>query len=644
MDRKEVKVMYSDGRSMILPAGIPAAEALKAFSSRQSKQAVAVKLNGVLAGMDTEVTGDVLLEAIHEQDSEGLQIIRRTAAQVLGRAVKSLFGSGCVQIGESGVTEHGFYCDVSLEEPLSSESLAALEKEMSILSAASEPVERILIERKEAESLLERMGEKYQLELLATIQSEETVSLYRQGQLIELAEGPLAPSSRFIGAFQLVNVSGAYWQGDSSRSMLQRIHGTCFVNEKQLSAYRRFAAEADKRNHRKLGRELELFMFSEEAPGMPFYLPNGQVLRNELEYFSREQQSKSGYLEVRTPLMMDQRLWEQSGHWNHYHENMYFTEVDHTKFALKPMNCPGHMLIFKHALRSYRELPIRLAEFGQVHRHEFSGALNGMLRVRSFCQDDAHIFLMTNQIEQEIASVLELIDRMYKVFGFSYSMELSTRPEHSMGSGELWDIAEQALRNVLEKRGTDYRINEGDGAFYGPKIDFHIKDAIGRSHQCATIQLDFQMPEKFDLSYVDEHNEKQRPVVIHRAVFGSIDRFIGILIEHFGGAFPAWLAPVQAAVIPVSADVHGADAAAFAKELEMAGMRVRLDDRAEKLGYKVREAQMKKIPYILIIGDREAEMGTVSVRKHGCKNQEERSRPRFIQELAAIIQERRLPE
>ena len=433
-----------------------------------------------------------------------------------------------------------------------------------------------------------------------------------------------------------MSIAGAYWRGNSDNQMLQRIYGTAFLKQSELDEYLHFLEEAQKRDHRKLGKELQLFMFSEEAPGMPFYLPKGQIIRNQLESFSRELQTKAEYDEVRTPFMMNQRLWEQSGHWEHYHENMYFSEVDDTKFAMKPMNCPGHMLVFKNELHSYRDLPIRMAEFGQVHRHELSGALNGMLRVRTFCQDDAHIFVTPQQIESEIKEVFKLVDKIYSTFGFDYSVELSTRPEDSMGDDQLWEQAENALRNVLTELGIDYHLNEGDGAFYGPKIDFHIKDALKRSHQCATIQLDFQMPEKFDLTYIDENNQKVRPVVIHRAVFGSIDRFFGILVEHFAGAFPTWLAPVQVEVIPV-ADVHAEYAKEIQAKLQEAGIRVHIDLRNEKIGYKIREAQMQKIPYMLVLGDQEAGSNTVNVRKYGEQNSESVATDEFIAKVKEEI-------
>jgi threonyl-tRNA synthetase len=398
--------------------------------------------------------------------------------------------------------------------------------------------------------------------------------------------------------------------------MLQRVYGTAFPSKKELEEHLFLLEEAKKRDHRKLGKELELFMFSEEAPGMPFFLPKGTIIRNELEQYERGLQTSKDYKEVRTPFIMNQRLWEQSGHWHHYHENMYFTEVDETKFALKPMNCPGHMLVYKNKLHSYRDLPVRMCENGQVHRHEYSGALNGMMRVRTFTQDDAHIFCRPDQIEGEIIEVINLIKEIYGVFGFTYKVELSTRPEDSMGSEELWNSAEQALENVLKSENLDFKLNPGDGAFYGPKIDFHIQDALKRSWQCATIQLDFQMPEKFDLTYVNEDNQKERPVVIHRAIYGSIDRFLGILTEHFAGAFPLWLAPVQVAVLPISS-VHNEYAQKLADQLKAAGIRVEADLRGEKIGYKIREAQLQKLPYMLVVGDQEVENNTVAIRKRG---------------------------
>jgi threonyl-tRNA synthetase len=497
-----------------------------------------------------------------------------------------------------------------------------------------------VVGREEAIRIYEELGDHLKLDIIRDLPEDATITIYEQGEFFDLCRGPHLPSTGKIKAFKLLSVAGAYWRGDSDNQMLQRIYGTAWPKKSELEEYLHFLEEAKKRDHRKLGRELKLYMFSEEAPGMPFYLPNGMILRNELEQLSREMQTKAGYKEVRTPLMMNQRLWEQSGHWDHYRENMYFTDVDEATFAVKPMNCPGHMLIFKNEIRSYRDLPLRLAEFGQVHRHELSGALNGMLRVRTFTQDDAHIFVRPDQIEEEVMNALKLIDQIYSVFGFPYSVELSTRPEDSMGSDELWEKAESALKSVLDRTGIEYRINEGDGAFYGPKIDFHIRDALKRSHQCATIQLDFQMPEKFDLSYVGEDNERHRPVVIHRAIYGSIDRFIGILVEHYGGAFPLWLAPVQARVIPVSRD-YNEYAQKVTDELQKAGIRVELDARDEKVGYKIREAQVQKVPYMFVVGEKEVNSGTVAVRKRAEGDIGAKPLDAVINELKEEIAERK---
>jgi len=546
-----------------------------------------------------------------------IEVSRHTAAHVLAQAVKRLFGDAEVKLGTGPAIQDGFYYDLELPRTLTPGDLAELEAGMRRIVAENLPIRRLELSREEAVRLFTEREEPYKRELNAGLPEEERLTVYEQGEFADLCRGPhLASTGELPEAFRLTGVAGAYWRGDSRRPMLQRIYGVLFAGKEELDAYLKQQEEAKARDHRKLGRELELFMFSEEAPGMPFYLPKGAVLRAQLEGFSRELQLERGYVEVRTPFLMNQRMWEQSGHWDHYRDNMYFTEADDARFALKPMNCPGHMLIYGNELHSYRELPIRLCEFGQVHRHELSGALNGMMRVRTFCQDDAHLFVRPDQIAEEIGGILDLIDRIYRVFGFSYTMELSTRPEDSMGSPELWEQAEAALASVLDHRGSDYRINPGDGAFYGPKIDFHIHDAIGRSWQCATVQLDFQMPEKFDLHYIGEDGGKHRPVVIHRAVYGSIDRFMGILIEHYGGQFPLWLAPVQVKLIPVSP--QNLDYAMQVKrQLAAAGIRSEVDARGEKLGYRIRQAGAEKIPYLLILGDQEQADGSVSLRKRG---------------------------
>jgi threonyl-tRNA synthetase len=622
MSEKVINIQFPDGKRKEFPKGITVGSVAESISSSLRKNAIIGKVDGQLVDLTYKLEKDARLSILTLDTEEGLHVLRHSSAHVLAQAVKRLYGN--VKLGIGPVIEDGFYYDLKLEQSLTSDDLLAIEKEMENIINENLEIKRIEVSYEEVENLFEEKGEPFKLEILKDIPNDEKITLYQQGEFIDLCRGPHLPSTGFIKAFKLTRVSGAYWRGDSQNEVLQRVYGVAFKKKKDLNEYLNFLEEAAKRDHRKLGKQLELFMFSEEAPGMPFYLPKGQIVRNELENFSREVQRNADYDEVRTPFMMNQQLWEKSGHWDHYHENMYFSEVDHTKFAMKPMNCPGHMLIFKNNLYSYRDLPIRMAEFGQVHRHEYSGALNGLLRVRTFCQDDAHIFVREDQMESEIKQVFHLIDQVYSTFGFDYSVELSTRPEDSLGDDKLWEISEGALKNVLEDLGMKYQLNEGDGAFYGPKIDFHIKDALKRSHQCATIQLDFQMPEKFDLTYINQNNEKVRPVVIHRAIFGSIDRFFGILIEHFAGAFPVWLAPTQVQIIPVS-QVHIDYCLKIQLELKQFGVRVKIDKSNEKLGYKIREAQMQKIPYMLVLGDNEVKEGAVNVRKYG--NQQSESVP-----------------
>ncbi|WNS77533.1 threonine--tRNA ligase [Bacillus sp. DTU_2020_1000418_1_SI_GHA_SEK_038] len=634
-----IKVQFQDGQMKEFSNGITVGEIAESISTSLRKNAVAGRVDGQLVDLCHKLEQDAELSVLTLDSEEGLQILRHSSAHVLAQAVQRIYGK--VKLGIGPVIEDGFYYDLKLEHSLTSDDLLEIEKEMEKIINEDLEIKRMEVFYEEAEKLFKDKGEPFKLEILKGIPKGEKITLYQQGEFIDLCRGPHLPSTGLIKAFKLTRVSGAYWRGNSQNEVLQRVYGVAFKKKKDLDKYLHFLEEAGKRDHRKLGKQLELFMFSEEAPGMPFYLPKGQIIRNELENFSRELQSKAYYDEVRTPLMMNQQLWEKSGHWDHYHENMYFSEVDQTKFAMKPMNCPGHMLIFKNSLYSYRDLPIRLAEFGQVHRHEFSGALNGMLRVRTFCQDDAHIFVREDQIESEIKEVFELVDQVYRTFGFEYSVELSTRPENSMGDDSLWEISERALINVLVDLGIHYHLNEGDGAFYGPKIDFHIKDALKRSHQCATIQLDFQMPEKFDLSYINEQNEKVRPVVIHRAIYGSIDRFFGILIEHFAGAFPVWLAPTQVQIIPVS-HVHLDYCLEIQEQLRKSGVRVGIDNREEKLGYKIREAQMQKIPYMLVLGDKEANDADVNVRRYGDQQSESVSFADFKESIVKQIKERSL--
>ncbi|RJE88376.1 threonine--tRNA ligase [Paenibacillus sp. 1011MAR3C5] len=630
----EIKVTLADQTVRRCEQGTTVMQLAESISTGLKKNAVAGIVNGRLVDLSHAIEHDSLVEIITLDSPEGLDVYRHSTAHVMAQAIKRIFGEQNVKLGIGPVIADGFYYDMDIEKPLSSDDLQAIEREMERIVSENLLIVREAVSRDEAIRLFEGWNEPLKLELIRNLPEDSEISIYEQGEFVDLCRGPHLPSTGRIKAFKLQSVAGAYWRGDSNNKMLQRVYGTAFLRKAELDEHLRLLEEAKQRDHRKLGKELELFMFSEEAPGMPFYLPNGMTIRTELENFSRELQLKRDYVEVRTPLMMNQQIWENSGHWDHYKDNMYFAQVDEAKHALKPMNCPGHMLIYGNSLRSYRELPIRMFEYGQVHRHEYSGALSGMMRVRTFCQDDAHLFVMREQIEEEISQVMELIDQVYRIFGFEYRIELSTRPEDSMGSDELWNEAEQALQNVLERRGVAYRLNEGDGAFYGPKIDFHILDALKRSWQCGTIQLDFQMPEKFDLSYIGEDSRKHRPVVIHRAVYGSVDRFIGILTEHYAGAFPLWLAPVQVKLLPVS-DKYVDYALQVKKVFEEAGIRAAIDSRSEKLGYKIREAQLKKVPYMIVLGENELSSSTVSVRKRG----EGDLGSRDVRELAVHIKE-----
>lgn len=635
----EIKAALPDGTIRRYSQNTTIAQVAESISPNLRKNAAAGKLDGRLVDLHQPIEQDSLVEIIRLDSDDGLKILRHSTAHLMAQAIKRIYGEKNVKLGIGPVIDDGFYYDIDIEKPLSSEDLAAIEREMGKIAQENLPIVRRVVSRDEAIGIFEALEEPLKLELIHDLPEEAEISLYDQGEFSDLCRGPHLASTGGIKAFKLLSVAGAYWRGDSGNKMLQRIYGTSFVKKAQLDEHLHMLEEAKKRDHRKLGKELGLFMFSEEAPGMPFYLPKGMIIRTELEDFARGLQRERDYDEVRSPLMMNNRLWEQSGHYDHYKDNMYFTHVDEAKFALKPMNCPGHMLVYKNSLHSYRELPIRIAEFGQVHRHEFSGALNGMMRVRTFCQDDAHLFVLPEQIEAEIGNVLELIDHIYKVFGFEYKVELSTRPEDYMGAEELWDQAESSLQQVLEKRGIKFRVNEGDGAFYGPKIDFHIMDALKRSWQCGTIQLDFQMPEKFDLTYVAEDGQKQRPVVIHRAVYGSIDRFMGIITEHFSGAFPVWLSPVQVKLLPVSGHYveYGLE---VKRALEKAGIRVELDSRNEKLGLKIREAQLQKVPYMLVLGEQEKSSSSVSVRKRAGGEQISASIEEIISQICREIEAR----
>lgn len=534
-----------------------------------------------------------------------------TTSHILAQAVKRLFPEAKLAIGPA--IENGFYYDFDVEKPFSEEDLAKLEEEMKKIIKENEELERFELSREEAISLMKEKGEDYKVQLIEDLAEGEVISFYKQGDFTDLCRGPHLPSMGCVKAVKLLSSSGAYWRGDEHNKMLQRIYGISFPKASELEEYLNMLEEAKKRDHKKLGKELELFMIAPEGPGFPFFLPKGMVLRNILEDYWKKIHLKNGYVEIKTPIILNEELWHQSGHWEHYKENMYTTKIDDIDYGIKPMSCPGGIIVYKSKLHSYKELPIRAAELGLVHRHEKSGQLNGLFRVRCFTQDDAHIYCLESQIEDEVKDVIRLVDEIYSKFGFDFTIELSTRPENSMGSDELWKVAEKALENVLNDLGKKYVLNSGDGAFYGPKIDFHIRDCLGRDWQCGTIQLDFQMPERFDMTYIGEDGEKHRPVMLHRAIFGSIERFIGIITEHFAGAFPLWLAPVQVKIMPIS-DNQLEYAKNVLQKLQDEGIRVELDDRQEKIGYKIREAQLQKIPYMLILGEKEVESGMVGVR------------------------------
>ncbi|AZR73679.1 threonine--tRNA ligase [Anoxybacter fermentans] len=609
---KEVKVILPDGSERRFKSGITVKDVAFDIGPRLGKAAVAGKVNGQLVDLDFPIESDVNLEIITLDSEEGLEIYRHSAAHIMAQAVKRVYGKD-VKLAIGPAIEDGFYYDFDLEERISPEDLEKIEAEMKKIIKEDLKFKRFELPRNEALAKLKEMGEDYKVELVEELK-DETVSFYEQGEFVDLCRGPHLPSTGYLKAFKLMSVAGAYWRGDEKNPMLQRIYGTAFPKVKELEQYLHRLEEAKKRDHRKIGRELELFSLSEYAPGFPFILPKGMVIINELINFWREEHQKAGYQEIRTPLIMNEELWKQSGHYEHYKENMYFTEIDDQGYAVKPMNCPGGVLVYKFKKHSYREFPIRTAELGLVHRHELSGTLHGLMRVRAFTQDDAHIFMTPDQIKDELINVINLIDRIYSVFGFKYHVELSTKPEKAMGSDEIWEKAISALKGALEALNLDYKINEGDGAFYGPKIDFHLEDCLGRTWQCGTIQLDFLMPERFDLTYVGPDGEEHRPVMIHRVVYGSLERFLGVLIEHYAGAFPVWLAPIQVEVIPVM-DNHLEYAYQVEKKLSEAGIRVEVDSRSEKVGYKIRSAQLNQVPYMLIVGDREIEDGTVSVRE-----------------------------
>ena len=605
-----IHVTLKDGSVKEFENGISVMEIVKGLGAGLYKAACACKVNGELCDLRTVLNEDCALEVLTFDSEEGRRAFNHTASHILAQAVKRLYPGAKLAIGPA--IADGFYYDIDVEPAFGPEELEKIEAEMHKIVKEAYDIERFELDRAGADALM--ADEPYKLELIAEHSANgEPVSFYKQGEFTDLCAGPHLPDTGRVKAVKLIQTTGAYWRGDAQNKMLCRVYGVAFPKQSELGAHLKMLEEAKKRDHRKLGKELELFDIFDEGPGFPAFLPNGMVVRNELEKFWREIHQKAGYVEVRTPQIMSRTLWENSGHWDHYKDNMYTTIIDDMDYCIKPMNCPGGILVYKRKPHSYRDLPIRMGELGIVHRHELSGALHGLMRVRCFTQDDAHIFCTPDQLMDEIFGVINLIDSVYKVFGFEYDLELSTRPEDSMGSDEDWEAATNALRQALDSLDRPYKINEGDGAFYGPKIDFHLHDCIGRTWQCGTIQVDFQMPERFDITYMGADGEKHRPIMLHRVAFGSIERFIGILIEQFAGAFPLWLAPVQVEVIPVS-ERHLEYASKVRDQMRAAGLRCELDTRNEKMGYKIREAQMMKIPYMLVVGDKEIENNTVAVR------------------------------
>lgn len=583
----------------------------ESISAGLARNAVCAEVNGVLCDLSHIVDADADYKVHTLKDEEGLAVLRHSTAHLMAQAISHLWKNAKFAIGPS--IKNGFYYDIDFEGTvIAPEDLEKIEAEMTKIVKEDLPIVREEMSREEAIEFFRKHNDTYKVEILSEMDSP-VISLYRQGDYVDLCRGPHMPSTGRLKVFKLTSIAGAYWRGDTKNKMLTRIYGTAFEKKSELDEYIVRMEEAKRRDHRKLGKELDLFDIFDEGPGFPFFFPKGMVLRNTLEDFWRKEHTLAGYEEVKTPMILNQELWHRSGHWDHYKDNMYVVKIDNEDYAIKPMNCPGGMLVYKRKPHSYRDLPERMAELGLVHRHELSGALHGLMRVRCFTQDDAHIFMTPDQIEEEIEGVVRLIDKFYKVFGFKYKLELSTRPENSMGTDEQWETATNALKRALNVLGKDYEINEGDGAFYGPKIDFHLEDSIGRTWQCGTIQLDFQMPERFDLTYVGQDGEKHRPVMIHRVVFGSIERFIAILTEHYAGAFPLWLAPVQVKIVPIS-EVQADYAHQVCEKLVNMGIRAEVDDRNEKMGYRIREAQLQKIPYMLVLGEKEKQCGTVAVR------------------------------
>ena len=610
----DVKIILPDGSAKEYAAGTTLGEAVKQLSNSLAKKVLAANVNGELTDLREELVDGSEVAFLTFEEDGGKHTLRHTASHILAQAVKRLWPEAKLAIGPA--IDKGFYYDIDMEHTLTPEDLGKIEKEMSRIVKENLPITKSVMSRQEAIEFFKSKNEDYKVELIEDLPEDAVISCYAQGDFIDLCAGPHVASTGKVKAFKLQSIAGAYWRGDEKNKMLQRIYGTAFEKKEELDAYLHLLEEAAKRDHRKLGKELGLFVIKEEGPGFPFFLPKGMALRNELENFWREVHHEFEYEEIRTPIILNKQLWETSGHWFHYRENMYTTIIDDEEYAIKPMNCPGGILVYQNEMHSYRDFPLRYAELGLVHRHELSGALHGLFRVRAFTQDDAHVFMLPDQMQAELMKVIELFDRIYSQFGLKYHVELSTKPDNAMGDDAIWEAATEALRNAIEAKGIPYVINPGDGAFYGPKLDYHIEDSLGRTWQCGTIQLDMNLPERFQIEYIGEDGQKHRPIMIHRACFGSMERFIGILTEHYAGAFPTWMAPVQVKILPIS-EKHVEYAKELAKQMHRDYVRVEVDDRSEKIGYKIRQAQMAKVPYMLVVGDKEVEEGTVNVRKHG---------------------------
>ena len=610
----DVKIILPDGSAKEYAAGTTLGEAVKKLSNSLAKKVLAANVNGELTDLREELVDGSEVAFLTFEEDGGKHTLRHTASHVMAQAVKRLWPEAKLAIGPA--IDKGFYYDIDMEHTLTPEDLTKIEKEMSRIVKENLPITKSVMSRQEAIEFFKSKNEDYKVELIEDLPEDAVISCYAQGDFIDLCAGPHVASTGKVKAFKLQSIAGAYWRGDEKNKMLQRIYGTAFEKKEELDAYLHMLEEAAKRDHRKLGKELGLFVIKEEGPGFPFFLPKGMALRNELENFWREVHHDFEYDEIRTPIILNKQLWETSGHWDHYRENMYTTIIDDEEYAIKPMNCPGGILVYQNEMHSYRDLPLRYAELGLVHRHELSGALHGLFRVRAFTQDDAHVFMLPEQMQSELMKVIELFDRIYSQFGLKYHVELSTKPDNAMGDDAIWEAATEALRNAIEAKGIDYVINPGDGAFYGPKLDYHIEDSLGRTWQCGTIQLDMNLPERFNVEYIGEDGQKHRTIMIHRACFGSMERFIGILTEHYAGAFPTWMAPVQVKVLPIS-EKHVEYANQLAKQMRHDYVRVEVDDRNEKIGYKIRQAQMEKVPYMLVVGDKEMEDNSVNVRKHG---------------------------